>query len=379
MATRIPKAFAVSGDKTAVPENSSSTEVSFDLGWTSAYELSQGTAGARDIDRGQHNQLWNTITANIKEWQDQGSPAFQTDVEYPKWSITRYTDDLFYIATESGIPAGTLPTNATYFTAIDDFFNFSVSAYLNQAEISRYSDKKFWPTIANDVTDSDHDIVFGAGKILSSDGLTPIDFGGMTKQLDATWAAGTNAGGLFSGTIAADETYHCFLIVNGSDGSVDCGFDTDVNCANIPVGYTAYRRIGSIITDSSSNVIGFTQVGSLFELKNVSLDLSTSASNSTTRQTLAITAPSGADIVANIITLISDTGSANAWFASTEFNDEAATGLNSTNQVSSGSNISKVELSVPVDDSGEIAYRVEVANIDTIRVFVRSWIDERIA
>jgi hypothetical protein len=115
MADRISKAFAVSGDKTAVPTDSTGTALSFEDGWSSAYELEVGVdAGARDIDRGQHNQLWNISTDNIKQWQEQAYPQFFTDIAYEAGATVRYTDDENYIC-HTAQAAGTLPTDHSEF------------------------------------------------------------------------------------------------------------------------------------------------------------------------------------------------------------------------------------------------------------------------
>ena len=113
-------------------------------------------------------------------------------------------------------------------------------------------------TISNNVTDSDHDIDIDVGKAKDSSdaydlSLTSI----MVKQIDVAWAVGTAAGGLFSGTVAIDTWYHLFLIRKDSDGSIDAGFDTSVTAANIPTGYTAYKWIGAVLTDGSSNILPF--------------------------------------------------------------------------------------------------------------------------
>jgi hypothetical protein len=111
---------------------------------------------------------------------------------------------------------------------------------------------------SNNVTDSDHDIDISTGRAMDSTNAYVMRLtSGLTKQIDASWAAGTNAGGLFTGTVAIDTTYHIFLIRKDSDGSIDAGFDVSVTAANIPGGYTAYRRIGSIMTDGSANILAF--------------------------------------------------------------------------------------------------------------------------
>lgn len=112
-----------------------------------------------------------------------------------------------------------------------------------------------WPEISVNASDTDHDIDFSAGRIADTTGTALlITLATCTKRLDASWSAGTNAGGLFSGTVAADTTYYAFLIESNSDGSIDCGFDTSSTAANIPAGYTKYRRIGSFATDGSANI-----------------------------------------------------------------------------------------------------------------------------
>lgn len=91
MAIRIPYVFATTGDTTSVPDTSTGTELSWQAGWSPAYELAPEEPGYREIDRGQHNFLWNAITANIKEWQDQSFPAIVSSVDYPVGSITVYS------------------------------------------------------------------------------------------------------------------------------------------------------------------------------------------------------------------------------------------------------------------------------------------------
>lgn len=89
------------------------------------------------------------------------------------------------------------------------------------------------------------------------------------KTLNSAWAvgqgsSGTPIGGLFTGSVAASTWYHVFLIRKDSDGTIDAGFDTSVTASHAPAGYTTFRRIGSILTDGSSNVRSFVQTGDWF-------------------------------------------------------------------------------------------------------------------
>lgn len=80
-----------------------------------------------------------------------------------------------------------------------------------------------------------------------------------TKRLQTSgaWAAGNNGNGLFSGVKAASTWYHAFIIKKDSDGSTDVGFDTSVTASNRPAGYSAYRIVGSVRTDSSGVIVPF--------------------------------------------------------------------------------------------------------------------------
>jgi hypothetical protein len=112
-------------------------------------------------------------------------------------------------------------------------------------------------------TDADHDIDISVGEAKDSGNTTNLSLSAiMTKQIDATWASGTNAGGMASGvTLSADTWYHVYLVELDAGGT-DAGFDTSTTAANLVATSgiaSAYRRIGSVLTDGSSNILGFTQ------------------------------------------------------------------------------------------------------------------------
>lgn len=114
-------------------------------------------------------------------------------------------------------------------------------------------------------TDADHDINIAAGECRdSTNTYNLINTATLVKQIDAAWAAGSAAGGLFSGAVANATWYHVFLIRKDSDGTIDAGFDTSVTAANKPAGYSTYRRIGSVLTNGSANILGFIQDGDTF-------------------------------------------------------------------------------------------------------------------
>lgn len=143
-------------------------------------------------------------------------------------------------------------------------------------------------------TDTDHDIQFGVGVCTNGDGDEMLQNSTvMTKQLDATWASGDDAGGLSSSlTAPANDTwYHCFI--GKVSGNVDFGFDTSVTGANLAAdhSFTDLRRIGSILTNGSANIITFKQIGDQFFWDDDVLDQS--AAPNVTPTTFTCTVPTG--------------------------------------------------------------------------------------
>lgn len=119
MATYIQKPFAINGDITEIPtETTLNGAVSFQQGYTQYYELDPATDPlAQRIERSKMNYLFNTITANTKEWQEQTFPSWISDsgsgtpFGYQIGAIVKYTDGKFY---QSLVDNNTeSPTNAT--------------------------------------------------------------------------------------------------------------------------------------------------------------------------------------------------------------------------------------------------------------------------
>lgn len=147
--------------------------------------------------------------------------------------------------------------------------------------------------ILSNGTDADHDIDVSAGVFRDAADAADISLSAITKQIDATWAAGTNAGGLSSSlTAPANNTwYHVFAIIVG--GNADVGFDTSITAANLVTDHsaTAYRYLGSVLTDGSANIIAFKQYGNRFDW--VTPPLSYSSSQNTTAALRTMTVPTG--------------------------------------------------------------------------------------
>lgn len=113
--------------------------------------------------------------------------------------------------------------------------------------------------VSNAAGDVTNDVDITAGQAIDSTNTSNLLGGAMTKQLDATWAAGTNQGGRFSGVNDTNSTwYYVFAILKDTDATVDYGFDTSLTAANRPSGYTKFRLIGFVYNDSGGAIRLFT-------------------------------------------------------------------------------------------------------------------------
>jgi len=238
--------------------------------------------------------------------------------------------------TFTGTPSLPTGTTATTQTIDDNSTKLATTAYADTAATEAAAVKVplnyiSGLNLSNNTTDANKDIDIAAGECGLSDTTFAELSATMVKQLDATWAVGTNAGGMAvittetgtfttSGTavtgssssfntefavndvlysddkvegrritvvtnsttmtiesafttdvsvadtvkkngLAPNTWYHTHLIKKVSNGVIDAYFDLSTSAAGIPSGYTAYRRIGSIRTDGSSNIYAFVQDG----------------------------------------------------------------------------------------------------------------------
>lgn len=107
-------------------------------------------------------------------------------------------------------------------------------------------------------TDTDHDVNVTAGE--ARDGADTEDMTlatEITKQMDSdgtfAWAVGDDAGGLDTGSPAADTTYYIWLIKRTDTGVVDVLISASVSSPTLPTNYDKKRLIGQGYTDASSN------------------------------------------------------------------------------------------------------------------------------
>lgn len=234
--------------------------------------------------------------------------------------------------------------------------------------------------IQNNSIDVLKDIDFLPGQARDADDTENLVLSStLVKQLDAAWAIGTNQGGLFTGAIAANTTYHCFWIRRDSDGVIDAGFDTDVGAANIPSGWTAYRRVGSIVTDATPDIIAFHQYGDRFVWDTPVADLSAVSIGTGSRTAYAMTLPP--DVIGLFQGRLVSAAAVQTTYVlatSSDQPDTAVTGsnftlVNSNEFATADSDASPFECAV--DSSQQINLRSDVAR--NVFILTLGWLDTR--
>ena len=173
----------------------------------------------------------------------------------------------------------------------------SLNSFIIDSDSSSYAK----PTKVNgfvasvNTTDSQHDLDFTPGNAYAENANFLIESKvALTKRFDTAWAAGNNNGGLLSGTLDADSTYHVYAIFDPTNKVEDKGAvkeGTSIT-ANLPGNYTYYRRIMSFVTDGSGNIIPFRQSGNKFTYSTPVTDL-TNGTTATTATLHTLTLPDG--------------------------------------------------------------------------------------
>ena len=147
----------------------------------------------------------------------------------------------------------------------------------------------------------------------------------IVKELDAVgWEEGTTNGGRPSADgLLADKWHHVFII-SKPDGTVDAGFDDDINAVNlladaavVTAGYTRFRYIGSVKeTAAGTGIIqDWIQHGDIFMWDTLpALDFDTTTGDHTTPTNIAL-AHVPVDVRVEAILAISAPNNANALFA----------------------------------------------------------------
>lgn len=248
----------------------------------------------------------------------------------------------------------------------------------NTADLARLIRGYLFGLTLSNGTDATNDIDLTAGECASNDAINAtrrlLRVPALTKQLDATWVAGTNQGGRTSSVAIANGTWHVFAMrVGGAD---DVGFDTSVTGANLIVDHAAksVRRIGSILRESAA-IAPFVQDGDYFQRKASILDVSaTNPGIAAVTRTLSV--PVGINVLARCAVSLSPGGvSPSAHFSDLAVDDEAIT---TVGQSITGVVTAITSVTIRTNTSAQVRSRLSASDGTTIlEMRTLGWIDRR--
>ncbi|PCK78974.1 hypothetical protein [Rhizobium sophoriradicis] len=125
-----------------------------------------------------------------------------------------------------------------------------------------------------------------------------------TKRVTGTFAAGTGAGGLDAGAVAANATYFAYALRKDTDLSFDVVLSTSATIAGVTTtlltGYTIVKCIGVVLTDASSLIRQFVMYPRDEYTFVTPVKDAVGAAISTTSALLALTVPNGARVKAKL-------------------------------------------------------------------------------
>ncbi|MBX5084148.1 hypothetical protein HJB56_15465 [Rhizobium lentis] len=125
-----------------------------------------------------------------------------------------------------------------------------------------------------------------------------------TKRLTGTFAAGTGAGGLDAGAVAANATYFAYALRKDADLSFDVVLSTSATIGGVATtlltGYTIVKCIGVVLTDGSSNIRPFVMYPRDEYTFVAPVKDAIGAAISTTSTLLALTVPNGIKVKAKL-------------------------------------------------------------------------------
>lgn len=228
-------------------------------------------------------------------------------------------------------------------------------------------------------TDADHDIDIAVGAWRGDSNAADLVLASaLTKQIDAAWAVGTNQGGLDTGSVTTDSWYDVYLIKRSDTGVVDALFTLAGSGPTMPSNYDVKRRLGAVLTDGSSNIIGFSQLGDEFLWLDPPLDVDvTNLGASATLYTLSV--PTGVQVHV-FFNHYGDSGVSNSivYFSSPDADDEAPSNTAAPLVTMRGDTNPPGMPMRPVrtNTSGQIRARSNQAGID-VKIATLGWLDRR--
>lgn len=235
-------------------------------------------------------------------------------------------------------------------------------------------------TIANNSTDTNHDLDFGTGNAQADDGSLVFRVSALTKRIDATWAAGTNQGGLDTGTVANNTPYYCFAIYNPTTLASDILISASKSSPTLPSGFTKKCYIGACHTNGSANIrqgtweFGINQYSFQYQNNQIPTDVNITSVTTANRTLYTLSCPVNSEVILSIYTFTAVAGAGTKTIFITN-NSETDSNTSPTIRWSQGTqeNISySYFLLKQLGTTNQIGIRGDVADPD-VTVYTQGW------
>jgi hypothetical protein len=228
--------------------------------------------------------------------------------------------------------------------------------------------------LSNDATNPNTVLDIDVGAACSDDNIAMMLLATALTKSTGAWAVGSGNGGLDTGTIAASTWYHVFLIERTDTQIVDALFSTNPAAPTLPTSYTKKRRIGSILTNASSQIIAFTQLGDQF-LWTVPVSNYSNIAIGTTVGSVTVTTPLGIKTIAFVSVLLLAPANTSITLQSPDQPYVATSGLASIAAING--QWSAGELQIRTNTSSQCQVAASAAISSGYYQFTKGWIDYR--
>ena len=233
--------------------------------------------------------------------------------------------------------------------------------------------------ILSNAADADHDITISAGEATDSTGIMMLSSDAtITKRIDAPWSEGDGMGGLDTGVVAANSVYYMWRIYKATDKSLDAVFSLSKTAPTLAAVYTHKRRIGTVITDASANIINFSQFpNGEMRFKNPIDSLAMAGLANTSRNAYTVTAPPSMVALLQVTAQNSaDTAVYYLWVGDANRTDAAASATNYTHKLIVKYGACGFEMRLETNSSKQIYARGTSTNI-ALGIVSLGWVDDR--
>ncbi|MBY3369374.1 hypothetical protein [Rhizobium laguerreae] len=176
------------------------------------------------------------------------------------------------------------------------FSNKLMTKILSKADSSAVGSFVDGLTLSNNTGNPNTHIDFAAGSARSGSSFVS-NASTLTKRVTGTFAAGTGAGGLDAGAVAANASYFAYALRKDSDLSFDVVLSTSATIGGVTTtlltGYTIVKCIGVVLTNASSLIRPFIMYPcDEYQFVTPILDVANLLSN-LTPSLVALTVPNG--------------------------------------------------------------------------------------